>query len=188
MLTRLFPGFAVALALTFGSAANAYTFDGSSLHGATGELTITDTGPDYSVVWSIDLTNFDDADAVATGHTLLTHVAFKAFTSISSVELDDPTVGNLAFPSNVSNAGCAASSPAGFVCVTLASPVLATAGGTYDVSFTVVGVLNEGEVSYRGKFGPRNGWVISESFVIPEPSAALIFGAGLLLVRTRIRR
>jgi hypothetical protein len=197
LLKRIAAVVALAVASTLaGGSALATTvtnFTGPSLHGATGSLAITDLGAgSYTVVWSINLDTFDDADAIATGHTLLTHVAFKAFSSIDNVALDDPTVGALNYPSNI-NGSCAASSPAGFVCVTLANPVLATAGGTFDVTFDVTGgVLAKDEYSFRGKFGPRTGWVISESAPpgseIPEPSAAIVFGSGLLLVGARLRR
>jgi hypothetical protein len=188
---------ALALAsLLAGSSALATTvtnFTGSTLKGATGSLAIDDNlDGTHTVVWSIDLDGFDDASAIATGHTLLTHVAFKAFSSLDDVDLVDPSVGALSYPSNI-NGNCVASSPAGFVCVTLASPVLATAGGTYSVEFLVTGgVLATDEYSFRGKFGRSTGWVISESAPtgteIPEPSAALVFGSGLLLVGARLRR
>lgn len=59
-----------------------------------------------------------------------------------------------------------------------------------EIAFLVEGDLDlEGKISYRGKFGPATGWVISEDTgpAIPEPSAALVFGAGLLVLRSRLR-
>jgi hypothetical protein len=77
------------------------------------------------------------------------------------------------------------------VCITLDPLVDATTGGVITAHFTVTGDLMIDGWSYRGKFGDQNGWVISESAVptapIPEPGAALVFGAGLLTVGLRFR-
>jgi len=190
----------LAIALAVGTSAQASTIlnfggDGSTLHGASGSLTIIDNGTDYTVVWSIDFTNFTDAAAINTGHEYLTDIGFKAFTSISSVEQLGDSVGQLYYPSNINTAtdGCDTNgSSAGFVCVVLNPLVLATVDTTFSVSFKVEGQLMDdtSEWSYRGKYGEGRGWVISENgaSAVPEPSAALVFAIGTLAVGLRLRR
>jgi hypothetical protein len=164
---------ASALTIEFGGA------DNPSLKGATGALSIVEQGDEYLVTWSMD---FDGFVGNAT-HQYLTHVAFKAFEGTSDVELVGSPLGGFYASSNVRNGGCdTGGSPAGFVCLDLKEDVLATQGGSFSVSFLVDGTLAD-EVSYRGKFGTGNGWVISESRnVIPEPTAALLFAIGAVIL------
>lgn len=194
--------FTATFLLLFASSAQALTVgfgeEDESLHGASGELTIN--GPidegrgTFDVVWSMD---FDGYDGSVGDHPYLTNIAFKGFHEMSSVTLDEivwsvPVSGELFYPSNVSNGGCAMDGPgaeAGMVCVELDRQVDATQGGEIFAHFTVTGELDTSEWSYRGKFGEDNGWVISESGVpIPEPTAAMLFAAGLLVTRWRARR
>jgi hypothetical protein len=194
--------FGLALLLASVGTANAgpittYDFGGSgdpSLHGATGSLSIEDLGGgNYEVIWTIDTTGFDDADATSTGHTLLTDVAFK-ISGMSTVALDDPTVGTLYYPTNINSGtdGCdTGGSSAGFACVILDPSIDATTDQVFSVTFNVTGDLDLSEgVSYRGKFGEAEGWVISEDSegMVPEPSAAVVFGLGALLIGRRSRR
>ncbi len=200
MLIRTYsPSILFLTALLFGlmtSSAHALStsyggLDDSSLHGTTGSLTITETGTNtYDVVWAM---NFNDYEGGVGDHQYLTHIAFKAFSDISSVTLDSITwtslvSGTALYPANVNNGGCDAGSSAGMVCVELDPHVDATNGGELLANFTVVGDLMLDEWSYRGKFGPENGWVISESATpIPEPSAALVFALGMVAASTRMR-
>lgn len=186
-------------ALLFGlmaSSANALStsyggVDDSTLKGTTGSLTITETGANtYDVVWSM---NFEGYEGSVGDHQYLTHIAFKAFSDISSVTLDSVAwtslvSGTALYPANVNNGGCDDGSSAGMVCVVLDPHVDATNGGELFANFTVVGDLKLDEWSYRGKFGLENGWVISESATpIPEPSAALVFAFGMVAASTRMR-
>jgi len=115
------------------SSASALTITGDSLHGAVGDLSITMIGGDQIVTWSIDTTGFDDADALATGHTYLTHVDFRIHGMTSVTFLNgssfDSTIGTLIYPS-VLNSGQqnrdADGSPAGFACVVLDPKIMAT--------------------------------------------------------------
>ncbi len=178
-----------ALAFLTPLSASALSFTGDSLHGSIGELTIVDNGGGYSTVtWSLDTTNFDDADAIATGHTLLTDVAFK-ISGMTSVVLATSSDGVLYYPSNISSGGCnTIISNAGFACLDLEKPVLATYTHTISYSFIVGGDLDLSDASFRGKYGEDSGWVISEngaSAPVPEPSAALLFMAGILAVGRR---
>lgn len=192
-LSHMLPLFAV-LAILMPLSASALSFTGDSLHGSTGELTIVDNGGGSSTVtWSLDTTNFDDADAIATDHTFLTDVAFKisGMTSVMLAPISS-TAGVLYYSSNVNQAtdGCDKDgSPAGFACLSLTNPVLATDNQTISYSFIVGGDLDLSEgVSFRGKYGLDTGWIISEknaSAPVPEPSAALLFMAGILAVGRR---
>lgn len=189
----------LALSLAFASVGQAATiqqFDfgtgTDSLQGATGFLRFEAVDADTTkVTWGMDTTGFHDAEAVSTGHTDLLDVSFK-IPGITGADLMDPTVGSLNFPSNVNNAGCAAGSPASFVCLSLASPIDVTVDQTIEVGFLVEGPLDfGGEISYRGRFGPANGWVISESTTsppIPEPTAIAVFVLGLAIVGSTARR
>lgn len=184
---------ASALSIDFGGA------DDPSLHGTTGSLSIDgpiDAGTGtFDVVWSMDFTGYEGS---ATQHPYLTNIAFKAFSDISFVDIDSivwttPTDGTLVYPSNINgqSGGCVtgSGSEAGMVCVDLDPYVDATSGGEIVASFTVTGDLLGDSWSYRGKFGPERGWVISESGApVPEPTAAMLFAAGLLLARFRMRR
>ncbi len=186
-----FASSASALTMSFGGA------DDPSLHGTSGQLSISgpiDAGTGtFDVVWSMDFAGYAGSSS---DHQYLTNIAFKAFTSMSVVTLDEiiwtaATDGDLFSPSNVNNSGCVTGpgSNAGMVCVELDPAVDATMGGEIFAHFTVTGDLDLSEWSYRGKFGPENGWVISESGVpIPEPTAAMLFAVGLLVARSRVRR
>ncbi len=172
--------------------------DDSTLKGTTGSLTINETTGDntYEVVWTMD---FEGYEGGVDNHQYLTHIAFKAFSDISYLKLDSilyvnvdsmtSSVSGLAlYPANVNSSGCADGSMAGLVCVELDPRVDATNDGEIFAYFTVIGDLKLDEWSYRGKFGPKTGWVISESATpVPEPSAALVFALGLVTVSTRMR-
>ena len=193
----------ICLAVVFSAAsgqAMTTTFGGAgdpSLHGTTGSLTVTEAGAagNYDVAWSMDFEGFEGSVG---NHQFLTHVAFKAFTSISAVTLDSidwtSATGivesdDLLYSSNVNNGGCDAGSNAGFVCATLNPPVDATMDGVFTANFSVMGDVDLSGWSYRGKFGSENGWVISESSnPVPEPSAALVFGLGIAMVGWRARK
>ena len=170
--------------LAFSIGANATPITGSSLKGATGALDVTlVSGTNYDVTWSLDTTGFNDANATSTGHEWLTEVAFK-ISGMTAVTLLD-SVGTLHFPSNVNNAGCNTSgSSAGFACVTLSPHILATVDQVISVAFNVdldhAFDVSEG-ISFRGKYGTGNGWVISESSTgpVPEPSILLLLGLAL---------
>ena len=194
-MTNRIPSLLIALIafFAFSGIASAVTITGDSLHGATGELIIVDKGDYSSVTWVIHTAGFDDADAALTGHTYLTDVAFK-IAGMTDVQLIDETLGSLYYASNVNQAsdGCDSDgSKAGCACVTLDPMVLATTDQTFSVEFMVWGDLDlNASMSYRGKFGEGTGWVISESTgtVVPEPSAALVFGIGALIVGRRASR
>ncbi len=167
---------------TVGATAIAVT--GSSLKGSTGELDVAlVSGTNYDVTWSLDTTGFDDVDANATNHTFLTEVAFKISGMTSVILLD--SVGTLYFPSNVNNGGCNTSgSPAGFACVSLSPFIDATIDQVISVHFNVeldsVFDFENDSISFRGKYGEGNGWVISESAkFVPEPTTLALLGLGL---------
>jgi hypothetical protein len=197
--TSLIAALAVALLAASGAQAMTMDFGGAddpSLKGTTGSLTITETATagTFDAAWQM---KFDGYLGSVGNHQYLTHIALKAFNNVTAVsygvdgiEWTSPVDGALAFPSNVNNGGCKDDSKASMICVTLDPMVDATQGGTITANFVVTGDLLD-EWSYRGKFGTESGWVISESSsgssAVPEPSAALVFGAGLIAVGSRFR-
>ncbi len=152
---------------------------------------MTPDGTNSIVTWTIDTTGFDDADAIATNHRYLTDVAFK-ISGVTGVTLVDNSLGSLYYPSNVNQGsdGCDTDgSKAGFACLVLAAPVDATVDQVLSVQFNVTGSLDLRDSSFRGKYGEGRGWVISESAApIPEPSTALVFGIGALILGRRVAR
>ena len=85
-------------------------------------------------------------------------------------------------------------SNASFIDIAL-SPTLAL-GSVYEwkVSFDSTSLIDESEWHVGARYTSarhRNGWVISEtgsSSPVPEPTSALLFGAGLLTVGVATRR
>ncbi len=191
----------LVVGITFSISANASPITGSSLKGATGYLDVVlVSGNNYDITWSLDTAGFNDASAISSGHTWLTEVAFK-ISGMSNVTLLD-SVGTLYFPSNVNNGGCNVSgSPAGFACVSLTPYIDATVDQLISVKFNAdlsspLGASDS--ISFRGKYGTSNGWVISESGTagigapVAEPSILLLLGLGLAGLgfsqRSRVRR
>jgi hypothetical protein len=181
-----------------GGVAQATTIEytGSSLKGSEGSLAIVSTGSadQYQVTWSLDTTNFAaDAD-----HTVLQSLGFKAFTDITSVSVvSGGPSGTLYWYSGISNStpncGVSGATPVGFVCFDLNPDVSATSDLTITKSFIVQGKLDDSLAwTFKGKYGTGNGWVISEQApgapAVPEPTAAAVFGAGLMTVSAAMRR
>ena len=188
---------AVLFCVAGSASAISIDYAGDSLHGATGNLTLE--GSIHT--WTLYTQNYDDDDALrlnpdGENHQFLTEVGFK-LSDLNST--DDDTVsmvgdfGTLYFPSNVNQGsdGCDTDgSNAQFACVTLRNPIDATVDGTYVFQFNLTGDYTLTDATFRGKFGPGTGWIISETGApIPEPSAALVFGMGAMIVgRRSIRR
>ena len=92
---------------------------------------------------------------------------------------------------SIGGAGCTDGPDSGLSCIHIEAPDLNALGGDlYSFYFEYTGeVVYGGDVAYRGKFGPGPGFVISESgSAVPEPTAAVVFGIGMLIVGSRSRR
>jgi hypothetical protein len=192
----------LALLLSVGGTASAATiFETGTFHGATGSISVTD---DY-VIWKIDLTDYYDDSAK--DHSYLTDVGLK----IEGITITsfDYTLGTAAdqgwtndpmnpdYPTHqfyaggsIGGAGCTGSPDSGLSCLHIIKDLNALGGDSYSFYFKYTGeVVYGGDVSYRGKFGTGEGFVISESgSAVPEPTAAVVFGIGMLIVGSRSRR
>lgn len=191
---------ALSVFLSTSSHALVLPITGGSLHGSTGSLEITQaSATQLDVTWSLDTSNFNDDG----NHTYLTHAGFKIAGTMGSATFSAaaPAVTGTVFDTNVSNNGCASGGQSGFICFELDAPYYdAVAGSLLEIDFTYMlnsafDLASIGGVSFAGKYGLGNGWVISESAsdssTVPVPGALFLFGSGLLglgLVRRRYSR
>ena len=177
--------------------------DCGTCNGADISLEVTTGGSGYLATYSID---FSDFDRVAAGpappngldHMTLISIGFKAFDKglvdgdVSFVSTPGDVWGD-PFIGNINNAGCLDGTSAELICANgaLAIPDADADTQVFSWVFDVAGdaTVKDDEWSIRGAFGPHNGWVISESGApIPEPTGALLFAGGALLVGYRSRR
>lgn len=199
--------------LLIGASAQATTLsleDCASCEGSDVSLDITtsDGGLTYDVILTLDSTNY-----TGPGDSIV-QAGFKAFDGLTAdaISLVSVTSGTWseAELSGISSSGfCDGLGDPGFVCTTGESNIVSDPGQyvfTFKVDGTNVTLLSEwsikfqycDSVDYDGGEGDCNGHVISEPGTpgkpgdpgtpVPEPSAALVFAAGLLVVAPKLRR
>jgi hypothetical protein len=181
-----------ALWLVGASSATAVTIDcaslGSDCVGGVYDLTIDETAPDvYLATYKIDTSG---AFKVAATH--LVDIEFKA-----AKDYIDPisiTMGpsGIVEAGPLSGGGCNGSN-GGFICVNLDPDVAVGDVYTWKIQFGATGLLDESEWHIGARYTSpdhQKGWVISETAApVPEPSAAMVFGVGMLLAgRASMRR
>jgi hypothetical protein len=158
--------------------------------GGVYELTIEETSPDvYLATYQIDTSG--DFKVAATD---LMDIEFKVANDyIDPISITMGPGGSIeAGPLN--GGGCNGNND-GFICVDL-DPDLAVGGVyTWQIQFGATGLLDESEWHIGARYTSpdhQRGWVISEtggSPPVPEPSAAIVFGVGMLLAgRASMRR
>jgi hypothetical protein len=172
------------------------------------DITTSDGGATYDVILTLDSTNYTGSQ------DSIVQAGFKAFDGITDADVTLVSVtspGSYTDPvlSAINAAGyCEGPGDPGFVCTKAIDPVnIVDNPGEYVFTFEVNGanatLLSEWSIkfqycdagTYDGGDGDCNGHLISEPGTpgdggtpVPEPSAALVFGAGLLVAAPRLRR
>lgn len=193
-LSNLLRGTGVALATLFvlaagfAGSANALTIDCASAGCIGGRYTldVAETAPNlYLATYTIDTSG-----AFSVSATSLVDINIKVANEyLNPVIVSGPTGALTGGPLN--GRGCSGTNGS-FLCVDLA-PELARGGVyTWQIRFGATAILDEWHVGARYTSpNHRNGWVISESGPanpIPEPSAALVFGLGMLVASGLVRK
>lgn len=170
-----------------------------SCEGVTGSLAIIDDGGSFSVTLTL---NTDSYTGTRTGFNQVGFGAIKNWTSVTLVS--DPTSSSTPWASPVeantsSNALCTNGTSSDKVCTH--GFVDVQGGGNYVWKFQVIGgTLKTGPddswhigAQFADRAGTARGKIISEagsatSPPVPEPSAALIFSACVILISRNTRR
>lgn len=181
---------ALGLGGAFADSASALTIDCASAGclGGSYTLDVTETAPNlFLATYTVDTTGPFTVDA-----TSLVDINIKVANEYLNPTLVSGPSGSL-MSGPLAGYGCSGTN-GGFLCVDLA-PTLAV-GGIYSwqIQFGASEILEEWHIGarYTSPTHVRGGWVISESGKstnpIPEPSAALIFGAGILVASGLVTR
>jgi hypothetical protein len=182
---------ALAAVIGFAGTASAFTIDcatrGDGCVGGTYTLEITETAPD---LYLAKLT-IDTSGAFKVAATDLVDIEFKAANDYTNPMIVSGEPGSVV-DGPLSGQGCKGKNDS-FICIDL-SPDL-TVGGiyTWEVKFGASALLAEDEMHIGARYtgvDKETGWVISEGpgAAVPEPGAALLFGAGILLAGHQSRR
>jgi hypothetical protein len=195
---------ALTASLLAASGAQALTVGGASCGSCQGSeitLDIVDNGGTFDVTMILDSTNFNE---IREGVVQMGFGGIMGWTSVSLVS--SPASSSIAWSNpveaNINSSGlCTNGGSTGKVCTTGFTDI--TTDDTYVWEFLVTGgtLKDESEWHIGGQYGDLSdlldidlktpkGKVISESggSAVPEPSAALVFTAGMLIVATRTRR
>jgi hypothetical protein len=177
----------VALCLAGSSSALTVDCATAGCIGGVYTLDVVSTGVDtYQATYTIDTSG-----AFSVGATFLEDLNFKVANDYSNVLLlSGPTGGLVAGP--LTGQGCGGNNGS-FVCVELAPELTVGSAHTWEIQFQTTGLIAEDEWHVGARYTSetkRTGWVISEtgSAPVPEPTAALLFGAGLLVASRATRR
>lgn len=175
----------------FASTASAISINcatvGGSCIGGIYTLDVTQTAPDlYLATYKIDT-----SVPFSVGATTLVDINIKVANDYLS-----PTVvsgpGGALGEGPLTGSGCGGTNGS-FVCLDL-SPTLAVGGVyTWKIQFGATSLLDSSEWHVGARYTAPNkprGWVISETVgsPVPEPSAALIFGLGMVVAGSVARR
>lgn len=179
----------IALVLGTAGSASAISVDCASAGciGGIYTLTVENTGTNlYLATYTIDT-----SVPFTVGATTLVDINFKVTNdALSPTLISGPSVGLLDGP--LTGAGCSGTN-GGFICGDL-SPDLAVGGVyTWKVQFGATSLISQDEWHVGARYtapGKTKGWVISEvaGSPVPEPSAALIFGLGMVVAGSCVKR
>lgn len=176
---------------TFGSAslASAATVDCATAGclGGSYTLDVTQISTDF---WQATYT-IDTTGAFSVSATDLVDIEFKVANSYANPTLTSGPSGSVQ-PGPLGGKGCNGSN-GGFVCINLNSPVAVGGVYTWTVNFGATNLLAQSDWHLGARYtsaSHTNGWVISESpgAAVPEPTSALLFGAGIFVVSRTLRR
>lgn len=191
-LSRL-RGFALALAaLTFATGfaneADALTIDCATAGciGGVYTLDVQETAPNlFIATYTIDTTTSFNVPA-----TSLVDINFKvanAYTDVTLLSGPNAVLGG----GPLNGSGCSGTNDS-FICGDLTTSLARGQVYTWRIQFGATSLIDEWHVGARYTSpNHRRGWVISESGPsnpIPEPSAALIFGMGMLVASSLVKR
>ncbi len=182
--------FALCLGTASADSASALTIDCASAGclGGIYTLDVSETAPDlYLATYTVDTTG-----SFTVGATSLVDINIKVANDYSSPILVSGPAGAL-LGGPLAGHGCSGSNGS-FLCIDL-TPNLPRGGVyTWQIQFGSSQILEEWHIGarYTSPTHVRGGWVVSESGKssnpIPEPSAALIFGVGMLVASGLVTR
>ena len=172
----------------FAGASSALTIDCATAGCIGGRYTldVTETAPNlFLATYTIDTTG-----AYSVSATSLVDINIKVANEyLNPVVVSGPAGALLGGPLN--GRGCSGTNGS-FLCVDLSANLARGSVYTWQIQFGATSLLDEWHVGARYTSpNHRNGWVISESGPanpIPEPSAALVFGLGMLVAGGLTRR
>jgi hypothetical protein len=182
--------FALCLGIASADSASALTIDCASAGclGGIYTLDVAETAPNlFLATYTVDTTG-----PFTVGATSLVDINLKVANEyLNPILVSGPSGALMSGP--LTGHGCNGNNGS-ILCVDL-SPTLAR-GGVYSwqIQFGASEILEEWHIGarYTSPTHVRGGWVISESGKstnpIPEPSAALIFGAGILVASGLVTR
>jgi hypothetical protein len=198
---------AMVLALGLPSAASALTISadadtgdcfgtGDDCVGGLYEITLVE-GPDDVYTATITASYLGDYDldigGNAIGDVLITHVEIKVSNDyVNPISSPDGAV----LDGPLSAGGCNGNND-GFLCVELSSPDTATGTQSWTITFGATDLLDEEEWHLGMRFewndgkgqDPNSSLLSASAAAIPEPSSAVLFAlGGLLVVRAQKRR
>lgn len=187
-LSILSSTFVTALLLAGSSGALTVDCATAGCIGGVYTLDVVSTGVDtYQATYTVDT-----SVAFSVNATFLEDLNFKVANDYSNVMLlSGPTGSFVAGP--LTGQGCGGNNGS-FVCVELAPELEVGNVHTWEIQFQTTGLIAEDEWHVGARYtseSKRTGWVISEvgsAPPVPEPTAALLFGAGLLVAARATRR
>lgn len=180
----------ILFALAVSSSASAAIIDCSTAGclGGVYELDVERTGDNqYTATYTIDTTGDFDVNAL-----YLNEVEFKVANRYADVSVMSGPDGAL-MSGPLSGRGCQGNGNAGFICLDLTPQLDVGDVYTWEITFSAREILDESEWHVGARYTNdrhRRGWVISESpaTAIPEPAAAVLFGAGIVAAGSASRR
>ena len=154
--------------------------------GGTYELDVISLGGDsYQATYTIDTSGVFSVDA-----TVLNDLEFKVANDYANVLLRSGPSGTVT-DGPLNGAGCNGNNGS-FICVDLAPELALGSSYTWTLTFESTALIGEDEWHVGARYTSpdhRRGWVISETAApVPEPTAALLFAAGLIVAGQVSRR